>query len=93
MVIRYGGEEFIVLLAETGKEKAILNANRLLKKIEALAIPHEESQVNNCVTISIGVATLLPNLDCGPEELVKLADKALYQAKSEGRNQVVYRDE
>ena len=93
MVVRYGGEEFIVLLAETGKEKAILNANRLLKKIEALAIPHEESQVNNCVTISIGVATLLPSLDCGPEELVKLADKALYQAKSEGRNQVVYRDE
>jgi len=90
MVVRYGGEEFIVLLAETGKEEAILNANRLLEKIEALAIPHEGSAVKNCITVSIGVATLLPDSHTKHEDLVKIADNALYHAKSNGRNQVVY---
>ena len=89
MVVRYGGEEFIVLLAEAGKEEALLNAHRLLKKVEALAIPHEGSVVKNCITVSIGVATLLPDHHSRHEDLVKMADEALYQAKSNGRNQVV----
>lgn len=93
MVVRYGGEEFIVLLSETGKAEAILNANRLLKKIEALAIPHAASQVSNYLTVSIGVATLLPDHQYQHEDLVKIADKALYLAKTNGRNQVVYADE
>lgn len=90
MVVRYGGEEFIVLLSETGQAEAIHNANRLREKVEALAIPHAESQVKDCITVSIGVATLLPDRHNKPEELVKIADKALYQAKSQGRNQIVY---
>ncbi len=89
MVVRYGGEEFIVLLAEASKEEALLNAHRLLKKVEALAIPHEGSVVKNCITVSIGVATLLPDHHSRHEDLVKMADEALYQAKSNGRNQVV----
>lgn len=89
MVVRYGGEEFIVLLAETDKEEALSNAHRLLKKVEALAIPHEGSVVKNCITVSIGVATLLPDHHSRHEDLVKMADEALYQAKSNGRNQVV----
>ncbi|WP_373483048.1 diguanylate cyclase [Acetobacterium sp.] len=92
MVVRYGGEEFIVLLSETGKEEAIQNANRLREKVEALAIPHAESVVKDCITVSIGVATLLPDTHSNHEDLVKIADKALYQAKSQGRNQVVFRD-
>ncbi|WP_303866424.1 diguanylate cyclase [Acetobacterium wieringae] len=90
MVVRYGGEEFIVLLAEADKEEALLNAHRLLKKVEALAIPHEGSVVKDCITVSIGIATLLPDHHSRHEDLVKLADEALYQAKSNGRNQVVY---
>lgn len=93
MVVRYGGEEFIVLLSETDKEEAIHNANRLREKIEALGIPHAESRVKDCITVSIGVATLQPDRMTKPEDLVKIADKALYQAKSLGRNQVVYQDE
>ncbi len=89
MVVRYGGEEFIVLLAETNKSEALLNAHRLLEKIEALAIPHEGSLVKNCVTVSIGIATLMPDRHSHHEDLVKMADKALYQAKKNGRNQVV----
>ncbi|PKM48681.1 MAG: diguanylate cyclase, partial [Firmicutes bacterium HGW-Firmicutes-6] len=93
MVVRYGGEEFIVLLAETGKKEAILNASRLLEKIEALAIPHEGSAVKNCITVSIGVTTLLPDRHSQHQDLVRIADKALYQAKTNGRNQVVYLDD
>ncbi len=92
MVVRYGGEEFIVLLSEIKKDQAIQHANRLRKKIEALAILHEGSVIKNCITISIGVATLLPDHHCHHEDLVKIADKALYLAKSMGRNQVVYLD-
>ncbi|PKM74729.1 MAG: diguanylate cyclase [Firmicutes bacterium HGW-Firmicutes-17] len=92
MVVRYGGEEFIVLLSETEKNEAILNANRLLQKIEALAIPHEGSVIKSCLTISIGVTTLLPCQHSRHQELVRIADKALYLAKSNGRNQVVYLD-
>lgn len=92
MVVRYGGEEFIVLLSETKKDEAIENANRLLQKIEALAIPHEGSVIKSCLTISIGVTTLLPCQHSRHQELVRIADKALYLAKSNGRNKVVYLD-
>lgn len=90
MVVRYGGEEFIVLLSETDQAEAIHNANRLGEKIENLAIPHAQSQIKDCITVSIGVATLLPDQMIDPDDLIKIADKALYQAKSQGRNQVVY---
>lgn len=92
MVVRYGGEEFIVLLSETEKEKAIEIANSLLTKIEALAIAHEGSLFTPCITVSIGVTTKLPDAHCKHEHLVEIADKALYYAKSNGRNQVIYLD-
>ena len=90
MAVRYGGEEFVVLLSETGKEDALKIADLFLKKFEALAIPHEGSLVKNCITVSIGISTLLPDNHSRHEDLVKIADKALYHAKSNGRNQVVY---
>ncbi|MBI4858353.1 MAG: diguanylate cyclase [Acetobacterium woodii] len=90
MAVRYGGEEFVVLLSETGKEDALKIADLFLKKIEALAIPHEGSLVKNCITVSIGVSTLLPSQHSRHEDLVKIADKALYHAKSNGRNQATY---
>lgn len=88
MVARYGGEEFAVLLSETRKEKAISIAGMLREKIEALHIPHRESAVSNYVTVSIGVAYTVPNMNSSYEDLFKAADKALYQAKTAGRNQV-----
>ncbi|MBU4439082.1 MAG: GGDEF domain-containing protein, partial [Firmicutes bacterium] len=61
MAVRYGGEEFVVLLSETGKENALKIAELFLKKIESLDIPHEGSLVKNCITVSIGVSTVLPD--------------------------------
>ncbi len=92
MVVRYGGEEFIVLLSETDKNDAIETANKLRKIIEELAIPHEASSVKNCVTVSIGVSRLIPDSATSLKDLVAIADKALYYAKASGRNQVKYLD-
>lgn len=90
MVVRYGGEEFVALLPETGKEEAVKIANMLLQKIEKLAIPHKESLVNDYVTLSIGVGYTIPKADSSYEDLLKTADKAVYQAKAAGRNQVKF---
>jgi diguanylate cyclase (GGDEF)-like protein len=88
MVVRYGGEEFIVLLAETKKDEAVYIADLLLKNIEALAITHAASVVKDCVTVSVGVSCMIPDQSLSPDELLKAADKALYHAKTNGRNQV-----
>ncbi|KNZ41610.1 sensor domain-containing diguanylate cyclase [Acetobacterium bakii] len=90
MAVRYGGEEFIVFLADTRKEEAMNIAQMLLKSIEALAIPHKGSLVKDCVTVSIGVSCMTPDVNTTYEDLVNVADKALYHAKSDGRNQVKY---
>ena len=88
MVVRYGGEEFIVLLSETGRQEAIHIADMLLQKINELDIPHFGSVVKDRVTVSIGVSCLIPDASSNHEELVKIADTALYHAKTNGRNQV-----
>lgn len=92
MAVRYGGEEFVVLLSETGKEDALKIARLLLKRIDQLGILHQGSAVKNCITVSIGVASLLPGHHSRHEDLIEIADKALYHAKAKGRNQVVYLD-
>lgn len=93
MVARYGGEEFIALLTEAGKEDAIKTAHMLREKIENLNIPHEKSTVSDYVTISIGVAFTIPDFNSSYQELFSLADKALYEAKDAGRNQVKFLSE
>lgn len=88
MVARYGGDEFIVLLPDAGKEESIKVAEMLRLKIDAKNIPHEKSSVSNYVTVSIGVASSVPDSNSTYEDLFKVADRALYQAKNAGRNQV-----
>jgi diguanylate cyclase (GGDEF)-like protein len=89
VVARYGGEEFAVLLPETDVEHASQLAETLRARIEALRIPHAASPLGN-VTVSIGAATVVPPRDgSGCEELVRVADAALYDAKRLGRNRVV----
>ncbi len=87
MVARFGGEEFVVLLPETD-EGAMALAERCRKKVEELEIVHEDSDVSQFVTISVGVATLTPAGKQPSRALVKAADDALYQAKEQGRNRV-----
>lgn len=89
LVARYGGEEFALLLPETDLEGALLVGRRVLSAISALAIPHEKSTVGKTVSISLGAATLYPAIQCQPQELIALADEALYQAKENGRNQII----
>ncbi len=87
---RYGGEEFIVILPEAQKEESLKIADMLRQKIEALYIPHGQSPASSYVTVSIGVAFTVPNIDSSHEALFTVADKALYQATADGRNQVKF---
>lgn len=86
VVARYGGEEFIIILPETSEEAAILLAERVRIGIEALAIPHGNSEVSNVVTVSIGVSSASLEKINKTEQLVTLVDAAMYMAKEEGRN-------
>ncbi|ELV8714454.1 diguanylate cyclase [Vibrio vulnificus] len=86
---RYGGEEFVVLLGGSDAEQAVKAAERIHKAVADLSYPHAFSAVSDVVTLSQGVYTFIPN---GREELqtiYQFADKALYQAKLEGKNRYV----
>lgn len=93
-VFRYGGEEFTVLLPNAPEEAALAVAARILESIRHLGIPHPSSPVAPVLTVSIGVSVRDPEDDLSDAQLVDRADKALYQAKSTGRNRVcLYRPE
>lgn len=87
IVARYGGEEFAVLLPGTEAEGAEMVAERLIKSIQVLAIPHAMSDVSDNVTISIGISTSNKHSTNNIPKLIKSADEALYAAKEAGRNQ------
>ncbi len=83
--LRYGGEEFAILLPETTLEGACLVAQRVLDAIAAARIPHGASILGPWITLSIGAASMAPTLDAKPSTLTRRADMALYQAKAQGR--------
>jgi diguanylate cyclase (GGDEF)-like protein len=85
VLARYGGEEFVVLLPETDQEKALQIAERLRKKVELL----DCKEMQNGITISIGVYMCIPKEGDYLENLIKKADEYMYKAKTNGRNCVV----
>jgi diguanylate cyclase (GGDEF)-like protein len=85
---RYGGEEFVGLLVDTEREGARTLAERIRSRVEGLRIEHRSSTVAPVLTVSLGTATVRPRATERPEDLVELADRALYAAKEGGRNRV-----
>lgn len=87
LAARYGGEEFVLMLPGTSQSGASDVASRALSVVDALKIPHPASETASNVTISIGVAAMVPNALLNARDLVEAADMALYQAKRCGRHQ------
>lgn len=85
---RYGGEEFVGLLAATGREGAMSVAQSLREAVERLLIPHPGLGSGGVLTISVGVASREQGETTHAEELLAHADSALYAAKNAGRNRV-----
>ncbi|RQD61862.1 MAG: PleD family two-component system response regulator [Desulfonatronovibrio sp. MSAO_Bac4] len=88
MTARFGGEEFVCILPETDESGAKLIAQRVQENIKKMSIPHEYSPVDSLITLSIGIATTIPDESASQQELLKNADQMLYQAKNSGRNQI-----
>lgn len=86
---RYGGEEFALVLGNTSNENALLLIDKIKKDIKKHKIPNEKSMVSPIVTISIGLITINTDIDTDEKEIIKKADELLYQAKQNGRNQVI----
>ncbi len=87
LAARYGGEEFVIILPETDREGALALAELLRAGVERMGIDHQENAAGGVVTISIGCSTYSGD-DTSAEEVLKQADRALYQAKRSGRNRV-----
>jgi diguanylate cyclase (GGDEF)-like protein len=88
IVARYGGDEFAVILPHMKKEDALDFAEQLRRRVLDMAFPHEYSSVVPYLTISLGVATIIPSEQSSIDELINAADQALYEAKKE-HNKVV----
>ena len=85
LVARYGGEEFALLAAATDATDAFGVAEAICAELARRQMPHAESPFG-MLTISIGVAVMVPTEGSSPEQLVRMADRALYRAKEKGRN-------
>ena len=88
LVVRFGGEEFVGLIANASPEAAKPAAERIRCNVEALEIPNHGVSAQSVVTVSVGVAVLYPKVSLAPAELLSQADEALYEAKRRGRNRV-----
>ncbi|MDY7004534.1 MAG: PAS domain S-box protein [Cyanobacteriota bacterium] len=89
LVARYGGEEFAIILSNTNLEGAIHLANIVQQEVYKLQIPHRNSPIYKQVTLSLGVSSIIPFPEATYQSLIAGADRALYQAKEKGRNQVI----
>ena len=89
-VARYGGEEFLILLRDANQEDGVSLAERIRRRVEAASLPNPRSTVGAYVTVSIGLAVLIHDgATVSSEGLQRQADEALYEAKKNGRNQVI----
>ncbi len=90
LVARYGGEEFAIVLPNITTTDAVFVAEKIRSQVKSLNIIHQASSASKIVTLSLGVATIVPQLGGSIEELIAEADRALYQAKTIGRDRVIF---
>jgi diguanylate cyclase (GGDEF)-like protein len=89
LVPAYGGEEFVLILPRTKAAGAHRVAQELLDKIHSLKIPHLNSEISPYLTLSLGVASIIPSDQYSADLLINSADQALQQAKARGRNRLI----
>jgi diguanylate cyclase (GGDEF)-like protein len=89
LAARYGGEEFAIVLPNTPLEGALTIARTIQECVKQLDLEHERSEIAASVTLSLGVASCVPQPELSWEGLLQLADKALYRAKKSGRDRVI----
>lgn len=92
LLCRYGGEEFVALLPKTGIRGALTVAKQMQLTVNALQIPHANSGICSHITLSIGLASILPDVSTPPNVLLDEADHYLYRAKQQGRACIVHAD-
>lgn len=88
LAARYGGEEFALILPNTDRAGGISVGENVLAVVRDLQIEHALSKIDEWVTVSVGITTMIPGTNEIADDLVLAADQALYQAKQAGRNQV-----
>lgn len=88
LVARYGGEEFVFIAPATNAETALSLAEKLCEEFRSIALPHDHSPYGS-VTVSIGVASMTPEVEQNSNVLIHAADLAMYRAKKSGRNRAI----
>ena len=91
-VARYGGEEFVFIFPFTDAQGAVKVMNRFFDKLRLKKIIHPKSEVSDYLTVSAGVASLIPDSKHSIEALISAADDALYRAKAGGRNRICHQE-
>ena len=93
LVARFGGEEFALILGGTDAAGALLVAENAIENVRQMQIRHSESLTSEYLSVSAGIATVFANFAMNENDLIKLADAALYQAKREGRDRIYVYDQ
>jgi diguanylate cyclase (GGDEF)-like protein len=93
MASRFGGEEFAIVLPNLTTVEAMKLAQQIKSSIDQQRIEHPSSVISKYVTVSMGIATIVPTMNDQSETLVSAADHALYMAKNKGRNQIIIFDQ
>lgn len=90
IVARYGGEEFAIILPNTDEAGAAAIAESIRATLQCLHIPHVSSNAADHVTLSFGLACLVPTSESSYQALISAADISLYQAKQQGRDRIIF---